>query len=82
MLPLIPVWFALGLAQIIVGIASGMNSFGGVGVGNDTDSIAESLSDRLPLVIASGLLSLIASVVMILIVRRLTDRHVLATRES
>ena len=82
MLPLIAVWFALGLAQIVIGIASGLNSFSGVGVGNNTDSIAESLSDRLPLVIASGVLSLAATVVMISIVRQLTARHLLATREQ
>jgi hypothetical protein len=76
------VWFALGIANVVVGIASGLTSFGGVEVGNDTDSIAESLSDRLPLVIASGVLSLAAAVVMIAIVRQLTARHVQATRES
>lgn len=80
--PLIRVWFALGIAQIVIGVASGLNSFGGVGVGNDADSIAESLSDRLPLVVASGVLSLAAAVVLISIIRQLTARHVLATRES
>ena len=52
--PLITVWFALGIANVVVGIASGLNSFSGVGVGNNTDTIATSLSERLPLVIASG----------------------------
>lgn len=80
--PLIAVWFALGIANVVVGIASGLNSFSGVGVENNTDSIAESLSDRLPLVIASGVLTLAAAVVMIAIVRQLTARHLLATRES
>ena len=80
--PLIVVWFALGIANVVVGIASGLNSFSGVEVGNDTDSVAESLSDRLPLVIASGLLSLAAAVVLIAIVRQLTARHLQATRES
>lgn len=80
--PLIGVWFALGIAQIVVGVASGVNSFGGVGLGNNTESIAESLSDRLPLVIASSLLSLAATAVLIVIIRQLTARHLLAIRES
>ena len=80
--PLIVGWFVLSLAQAVLSGASGARSFGGVSVGNDTESIADSLSDRLPFVLSSGLCSLAATVVLVLIVRRLTERHVRAIGEA
>ncbi len=80
--PLVVVWFVLGLAQIVLGFMSGLQSFNGVSAGNDNEAVAESLSDRLPFVVASGVLSVAATVVLVMIVRQLTARHTLATREA
>jgi hypothetical protein len=80
--PLIVGWFVLSLAQVVLSGASGARSFGGVRVGNDTQQIADSLSDRLPLVLAAGACSLAATVVLVLIIRRLTARHLQAIGEA
>lgn len=75
-------WFVLSLGQVVLGGASGARSFGGVSVGNSTQTIAESLSDRLPLVIAAGLCSLGATAILVLIIRQLTSRHQRAIGEA
>lgn len=80
--PLIVAWFGIGLAQIVLGFASGLQQFGGVGIGNDTLDVAESLADRLPFVLTSGLLGIAAAVLMVMIIRQLTDRHTQLTDES
>lgn len=80
--PLIVGWFALALGQVALGMASGIRSFSGVNVGGDSESVAESLSDRLPLVLASGAAGLAAGVLLIMIVRQLAARHMAATREA
>lgn len=80
--PLIKVWFALGIGQIVLGAASGLRSFGGVGFGNDTNDVAESLADRSAFVLLSGGLGVAATVVLVLIIRQLSARHVEMTREG
>jgi hypothetical protein len=80
--PLIVGWFVMGLGQIVIGFLSGLQSFAGVSAGNDTEAVAESLSDRLLFVLVSGALSVGATVVLVLIVRQLTARHTVATREA
>jgi hypothetical protein len=75
-------WFVLSLGQVVLSGASGARSFGGVSVGNSSTAIAESLSDRLPLVLAAGLCSLGATAVLVLIVRQLTARHQRAIGEA
>jgi len=73
--PLLPVWLVLNLLSVGVGFASGLQSFNGVSVGSDNEDLAESLTDSLPLVAASGLLGVLATVTLIAIVRQMTARH-------
>ena len=80
--PLITMWFVVGIAQIVLGFASGLQSVGGFGIGNGSRDVAESLSDRLPLVLGSGLLGIAGAALLVLIVRQLTDRHVQLIREG
>lgn len=80
--PLIVGWFVLSLAQVVLSGASGARSFSGVNVGTGTEKVARTLSDRLGLVIGSGLCGLAATVVLILIVRQLTARHLRAVGEA
>jgi hypothetical protein len=79
---LIVAWFVLNLAQIVVAGISGARSFGGVRFGNNTRNLAESLSDRLPLVILSGLAGAAAALLLIMIVRQMSARHMSATHEA
>ncbi len=78
--PAIVVWFVLSLATAVVTIIGGVRTVSGVSVDN-TRNLARSLVDRLPLVLASGLLSAASAVVLIFIVRRMTERHRQAIRE-
>ncbi|MCU1361434.1 MAG: hypothetical protein JWN99_2723, partial [Ilumatobacteraceae bacterium] len=73
---LIVAWFVLAILQLVAAGASGARSFSGVNLGNSTTNLADSLSDRLPYVIVSGLLGLVAALLMIGIVRQMTARHV------
>lgn len=81
--PLIPTWFGLGIAQIVLGFMSGLRSFGGIGVGNnDAEDVAESLGDRLPFVLASGLLGIASAAILVVIIRQMTERHLQLTQEA
>lgn len=80
--PVIIGWFVVSLGQIAVGVVSGIRTFSGVNVGSNTNDVAASLSDRLGLVVASSLLGLLATAVMILVVRQLTARHTQATSQQ
>lgn len=77
----VTVWFVLAVGQVALSAASGLRSIGGVGVDRGTSELAESLSDRLGLVVASGAIGLAAAITLIVVVRRMTDLHVLATGE-
>lgn len=79
---LITVWFVLTLGQVVLALSSGINGVGGVSFGNTTTDLAESFSDNLPLVVASGLVGVASSVTLILVVRALTERHRHLTHES
>lgn len=80
---LIPLHLALGLAGTVAGIAGGIAAgFNGVRVsGNSDKDLAKQFSDRIASVTVSGLLSIAAAVVFIMIVRQLSARHMAATRE-
>ena len=79
--PLIVAWFVLSLGQVAAGIASGVRSVNGFSFGNDTKDIAETLTDQLGFTVAAGVLGIAASVVLIFVVRRLTERHAQLTGE-
>ena len=80
--PLIIVWFVLGLIGVLVGVASGISSFASVNVNNNTDSLAKSLANHRGLIVAASVLSVSATVVLINVVKQLSDRHMQATREA
>lgn len=81
--PLIGVYLGLTLASVATGFALGIS--GAVGPvrtsGSNTD-LAKNLSDKIGYVAISGLLTLAAAVVFLIIVRQLAARHMQATRES
>lgn len=78
---LVAVWFVFGLVQLVLNISSGLRSFGGVSLGNTLDAMADALADRTTFVALSGLLYIASTIVLVLIIRRLTERHVAMTRE-
>jgi MFS family permease len=80
--PLIVAWFVLTLAQVAAGIASGLQGIGGISVAGTTEDVAERLSDQIGLTIASSVLGIASAIVLLLIVRQLTDRHARFTREA
>jgi len=81
---LIPVHLALTLGSLIASIV--INSQIGATIGwtsnGNRKDIAERLTDKMPMIVASGLFSLAASIVFLMIVRQLTARHMKATREG
>ena len=80
--PLIIVWFVLTLLQVVTGFAAGLRNVGGFSLGNNTNNTAESLSDSFAISAASAVIGLAASVVLIMIVRQLTERHARFTGEA
>jgi hypothetical protein len=80
--PIVHTWLVTNLLTVLVA--------GGLGVGNaftrvstNSDStIAKQLDDRLPLVIAAAVMSIITAVVVLGLVRQLAARHMQATREA
>jgi hypothetical protein len=84
--PLISVWLVLtavsvGL-QIAMGVSSGSRAIGGLSNADSLQSLAETAANDLPLLVASGLVGALSTIVLIGIVRQLTQRHVRATQES
>ena len=80
---LIPVHLALTLAGVAATVA--VSAVGGLTpfrFGSDRVDMAESLNDKLALIAVGGLLTLAASVVFLLIVRQLTERHARAIGEA
>lgn len=73
---LIPVHLALTLAGVAASVA--VSAAGGLApfrFGTDRQDIAENLNDKLAIIGIAGTLSLAASVVFLLVVRQLTERH-------
>jgi hypothetical protein len=81
--PLIPLWLVLTILSGIAGaVASGVRSVSGGGFGQENEDLAEQLSDQLGFSVAQGVLSIAATVVLIVIVRQLTERHARYTGEA
>jgi len=80
--PLIIAHLALGLVATVVGLGLGLQA-GLAGFGNtDTESLGQNLSDKFGFVVVSGLLTLVASVVFLLMIRQLAARHMRAIGEA
>jgi hypothetical protein len=79
---IVHIWLVANLLTVVVA--------GGLGVGNaftrvstNSDStIAKQLDDRLPLVIAAGVMSIITALIFLGLIRQLAARHMQATREA
>ena len=67
---------------MVLGAVSGVRSISGVDVGNQTDDLADSSADRGGLVITSGLMGIASAVLLVMIIRKLTVRHMTARREA
>ena len=82
--PLIVLWLVLTITSVIAGsVAAGVRGVGaGGGFGQQTEDVAEQLSDQLLYSVAQGVLSIAAAIVLILIIRQLTDRHARYTGEA
>lgn len=76
------VWFVLSLGQLAAGLVSGLRGFSGLDVGRGGEDLADTLSDQLAVTWISGILSLAASIVLIFVVRQLTDRHARSIGEA
>jgi hypothetical protein len=75
-------WFVMTLVQVALAFGSGFRNAYGVNVGSDSDTYAEALADHLPIVLLSGAAGIVSSILMILIIRRMTARHMSATHEA
>ena len=81
--PLITIYLVLTLATIAATISLGVSGgFGPVRTTGSSTDLAENLSDKLPYIALSGVLTLAAAAVFIMFVRQLAARHMQATRES
>ena len=67
---------------MVLGVVSGARSISGVDVGNRTDDLADSSTDRGGLAITIGLVGIASAVLLVMIIRQLTARHLTATREA
>jgi hypothetical protein len=79
---LIVAWFVLTLAQVALAFGSGFRNAYGVNVGSDSRNYADALADHLPIVLLAGAAGIASSVLMIMIIRSMTARHMRATREA
>jgi len=81
--PLIILWLVLVLASTAASFGSGLFGVGGFSVGSQSDEdVAERFTDQLGLTIASSALSIAAAIVLLVIVRQLTERHARFTGEA
>lgn len=79
--PLILAHLVLGVVGTLVGLGLGLQA-GLAGFGNtDAEALGENLSDKFGFVVVSGLLTLAAAVVFLLMIRQLAARHMRATGE-
>lgn len=85
--PLVTAWFILTLVQTaasaLVGAQAVTRSFGGgVGLANDAEAVAESLTSGLGAVIIAGAAGIAATIVLVAIIRQLSARHMRVTGEA
>lgn len=81
-LPMLWIWFLLyGVLQSVLVVVQASTLIGG-SLSNDAESIAERIDDAGSLSIASGVGVFLAGVAWMIVVRRLTDRHMELTNEA
>ena len=79
-------WLALTIAsiaiQVAVGVATGARAINGLSSTDSARSLAETVANDLPLSLAGGLVGAAGTVVLIAIIRQLTQRHTRTTLEA
>jgi hypothetical protein len=84
--PLISAWLALTIVSVLIqigmGAANGRRAINGLSSTDSVRSLAETVANDLPLALAGGLVGAASTVVLVLIIRQLTQRHTRATREA
>lgn len=81
--PLVGIHLGLTLSAAVAGIGLGIGSaFTQFGSADDTADLAEQFRDQVGLTVVSGLLTLAASVVFLMFVRQIAERHMRATNEN
>ncbi len=81
--PLLTIYLALTLATVAATLSLGFSSsFGPVRTTGSSSDLAKNISDKLPFIALSGVLTLAAAAVFIVFVRQLAARHMQATREA
>ena len=76
------IWFLLyGVLQTVLLVVQA-NTFVGGGFTNDVEGLAETIDDAGAISIISGLGIFFAGIAWMVLVRRLTDRHVALTDEA
>jgi hypothetical protein len=79
--PLLWVWFALySIAPIVLFVIDAQSQVGMVG--GDTRDVADSLDDKLGILVAAGIVALLGTVAWALLVRAWTARHARLTGEA
>jgi Domain of unknown function (DUF4328) len=81
--PIVYVWFALSFLGAVLGFGSGIGqSATGGGVNEGSRQLAEDITDGLALTLITSLLGIAAAIAFIVLVTRLTARHMQATGET
>lgn len=84
--PLISALLALTVVsagiQIVMGAATGRRAISGLSSTDSVRSLAETVANDLPLALAGGLVGAAGTVVLVLIIRQLTQRHIRTTHEA
>ena len=81
--PLLTIYLVLTLATVAAALSLGFSSaVGPVRTTGSSSDLAKNISDRLPFIALSGVLTLAAAAVFITFGRQLAARHMQATRES
>jgi len=81
--PLLTIYLVLTLATVATALSLGFSgSVSPVRTTGSSSDLAKNISDKLPFIALSGVLTLVAAAVFIMFVRQLAARHMQATRES
>lgn len=80
--PLLAIYLAGGLINVVGAIALGLSGFGAIRLNSTSTKFAESLNDRLALVLLIGAIGVATNVIFLMFVKQISARHMKATREA
>jgi len=75
-------WVLFGLIPLVLVIIQGANAIGGGLAAGDTEALAEMVTDQYALTVVSGVVTLLAAIAYIGLLRGLVDRHRRLTGEA